>query len=194
MISRNPNPQRSEPAGQKQKPASDTDNLSASHVATGDSGMAALVRFSADGEGGRSAGCASTLHVGERVGQFEIVEFVGNGAFGEVFRARDHELSRDVALKIQRTDVIHAPAIKSVLMREARGRAAVRHANICTIYQFMQVHNRPCIVMAFIEGETLASRSSGPVSGLTTARPPSSLAKWRWAWRKLIAADWCIVT
>ena len=103
-------------------------------------------------------GFASTLHVGERVGQFEIVEFVGNGAFGEVFH-RDHELSRDVALKIQRTDVIHA-AIKSKLMREARAAAAVRHANICTIYQFMQVHNRPCIVMAFIEGETLASLDS----------------------------------
>src|SRR6202040_1383639 len=94
------------------------------------------------------------LAASDRLGPYEIVLRIGKGGMGEVWRARDPRLNRDVAIKIstqQFTDRFE---------REARAIAALNHPNVCTLY-----HVGPnYLVMEYIEGPTLAERiAEGPV-------------------------------
>ena len=99
-----------------------------------------------------------TLIPGTRVGAYEILSLVGRGGMGEVYRARDAKLRRDVALKI-----LPGPAIGDVdrgdrLRREARVLAALQHPNIAAVYGIEDDGDVHAIAMEFVEGDTLASR------------------------------------
>ena len=87
--------------------------------------------------------------------RFEIVEFIGRGGFGEVFKARDRRLGRIVALKkIPRAyaeDVVR----RERFWREARAASALNHSNICTVYDLVEFSGEHFIVMEYVEGETL---------------------------------------
>jgi Tol biopolymer transport system component len=104
------------------------------------------------------------LQAGSRIGSYEIVALIGAGGMGEVYRARDSRLGRDVAVKIV------SPAIASNadgLMRferEARMLASLNHPNIAAIYGVEDTDGQPALVLELIDGETLADRvSRGPL-------------------------------
>jgi len=79
---------------------------------------------------------SSTLASGSRLGPYEVVGPLGAGGMGEVFRAHDARLGRDVAIKVLPTDVAADPDRLARFEREARALAALSHPNILGIYDF----------------------------------------------------------
>jgi Tol biopolymer transport system component/tRNA A-37 threonylcarbamoyl transferase component Bud32 len=105
-----------------------------------------------------------TMLRGTRVGAYEILEPVGSGGMGDVYRARDTKLHRDVALKVLSVHLATDPDRLSRLRREAQMLAALNHPNIAQIYGLEEFENTPCIAMELVDGETLAERvRSGPM-------------------------------
>ncbi|MEN6631166.1 MAG: serine/threonine-protein kinase, partial [Candidatus Polarisedimenticolia bacterium] len=96
------------------------------------------------------------LSPGTRIGQFEILSFLGAGGMGEVHRARDLTLGREVALKFVAGVV--APERRARFEHEARCLAALSHPGIAAIYGLLEDAGRPVIVMELAEGETLEKR------------------------------------
>jgi Tol biopolymer transport system component len=96
--------------------------------------------------------------VGRRVGAYEIQAFLGAGGMGEVYRARDTRLDRDVAIKFVHAASLGEPEARARFDREARSLSALDHPNICAVYDVGEHDGAPYLVMQFIEGETLASR------------------------------------
>jgi predicted ATPase/Tfp pilus assembly protein PilF len=106
------------------------------------------------GEADSPSIAAPSLSPGSRWGQLEILERVGRGAFGDVFRARDVRLDREVALKMlsrQSSD----PLVEGEAVREARLLARVNHPNVVTVYGADRIEGRVGIWMEFLRGETL---------------------------------------
>jgi serine/threonine protein kinase len=97
---------------------------------------------------------------GTRVGAFEIVAPLGAGGMGEVFRARDTKLGRDVALKMLPASFTADAERVSRFEREARVLASLNHAHIAQIYG-LETAPSPFIVMELVDGETLAQKLEG---------------------------------
>src|SRR5580704_8904773 len=105
-----------------------------------------------------------TLASGTRLGSYEVVAPIGAGGMGEVYRARDTKLGREVAIKVLPANFVNDPERLSRLQREARMLAALNHANIATIYGLEQCDGVSCLVMELVPGETLAERvKAGPL-------------------------------
>jgi Tol biopolymer transport system component len=105
-----------------------------------------------------------TIAAGTRLGSYEVVAQVGAGGMGEVYRARDTKLGRDVAIKVLPANFVNDPERLSRFQREARMLAALNHANIATIYGLEQYDGGTCLVMELVSGETLAERvKAGPL-------------------------------
>ncbi len=96
--------------------------------------------------------------VGSRIGRYEIRSLLGAGGMGEVYRAYDTELQREVALKIPRVFPDTGPEVLGRFVQEALAAASLRHPNICPIYDAGQMEDRYYIVMALIEGTTLSEK------------------------------------
>jgi Tol biopolymer transport system component len=105
-----------------------------------------------------------TIATGTRLGSYEVVAAIGAGGMGEVYRAHDTKLGRDVAIKVLPANFVNDPERLSRFQREARMLAALNHANIATIYGLEQCDGVTCLVMELVSGETLAERvRSGPI-------------------------------
>ena len=104
--------------------------------------------------------------VGRTVAQYEILDRLGGGGMGVVYRARDHKLGRQVALKFLPEQWSHDDTAKHRFVREAQAASATQHPNICTIHDVAAADDgRLFIVMAYYEGETLKQRlESGPLA------------------------------
>jgi len=89
---------------------------------------------------------------------YEILEKLGEGGMGEVYKARDTKLDRFVALKFLPTNLVATEADKARFMQEARAAAVLNHANICTIFDIHDHEGRLFIVMEYVDGETLRSK------------------------------------
>ena len=100
-----------------------------------------------------------------RLGKFEILNEVGIGAFGTVYKARDTELDRIVAIKVPRVGDLSTQDDQERFLREARSAAQLRHPNIVPLYEVGQAEGVPHLVSAFVSGVTLADL-------LTARRPP----------------------
>jgi WD40 repeat protein len=104
------------------------------------------------------------LATARRVGPYEVLAPVGAGGMGEVYRARDTRLGRDVALKLIRDDLAaRAPHLER-LRHEARVLASLNHPNVATLHGLEVCDGQPVLVMELVEGETLGERlRSGPL-------------------------------
>lgn len=95
------------------------------------------------------------LESGTKLGPYELLDFVGEGGVGEVYRARDHKMGRDVAIKVMRPEFASEPERLKLFEQEARAASALNHPNIVTTHDFGQDGDTPYMVMEFVEGETL---------------------------------------
>jgi tetratricopeptide (TPR) repeat protein len=105
--------------------------------------------------------------IGRQLGHYTVVEHIGSGAMGVVYRARDDTLDRDVALKILPGGTLD-PAARGRLKKEARALSRAAHPSIATVYDFGTEGDLDFIVMELVPGETLSQRlAAGPLSDAT---------------------------
>ena len=95
---------------------------------------------------------------GTRLGPYEIVAPLGAGGMGEVYRARDTRLGREVAVKVLASHLVDDAELRARFEREARSVAALNHPHICALYDVGREGDREYLVMELLEGETLAAR------------------------------------
>src|SRR5215470_3899700 len=114
-----------------------------------------------------------------RLGPYEIVSPLGAGGMGEVYRARDPKLNRDVALKVLSELFARDAERMARFRREAQVLASLNHPNIATIYGFEESNGNCALVMELVEGPTLAERIAGkqPLTRPASGEPPSPLGR-----------------
>jgi hypothetical protein len=113
------------------------------------------------------------LSTGDRLGVYEVVAPLGYGSMGEVYRARDTQLGRDVAIKVLPAAFANDPDRLARLEREARLISQVNHPNICTLFHVVE----DCLILELVEGETVQQRLiRGPLPIREALRHAASIA------------------
>jgi eukaryotic-like serine/threonine-protein kinase len=117
------------------------------------------------------------LTSGTKLGPYEIQSPLGAGGMGEVYRARDSRLDRDVAIKVLPERLASDPSLKQRLDREARAVSRLSHPHICTLHDIGHQDGMDFLVMEYLEGETLEQRlGRGPLPPEQTLRYASQIA------------------
>src|SRR6266704_2383963 len=101
------------------------------------------------------------ITIGTQLGSHEITALLGKGGMGEVYRARDLKLKREVAIKILPEEFSLDSDRVSQFQREAEVLASLNHANIAAIYDVQEVNGSRFLIMELVKGETLAERIAG---------------------------------
>ncbi len=119
-----------------------------------------------------------TLTAGAKLGPYEIVAPAGAGGMGEVYRARDARLNRDVAIKVLPAAFARDPERLRRFQQEAQAVAALNHPNILAIHDFGEHEGSPYIVTEFLDGETLRQRlGPGPLPGRKASEYAEQIAR-----------------
>ena len=108
------------------------------------------------------------LSAGERLGPYEILAPIGKGGMGEVYKARDTRLNRDVAIKVL-PQAFATEAARERFQREARAASALNHPNICAVYDVGEAAGHPFLVMELLDGKTLREHIGGKPLDISTA-------------------------
>jgi serine/threonine-protein kinase len=93
----------------------------------------------------------------QSVGEYRIVEFLGAGGMGEVYRAEHAKIGRIAAVKVL-TQATQSSGFVERFFNEARIQASLQHPNIATLYDFREEQGQPCIIMEYVDGQTIAER------------------------------------
>src|SRR5215472_9719730 len=101
------------------------------------------------------------MAVGTKLGPYEILAPLGAGGMGEVYRARDTRLGREVAIKVLPQHLSVNPDLRARFEREAKAISALNHPNICTVYDVGLADGTEYLVMELLEGQTLEARLAG---------------------------------
>src|SRR5665811_722272 len=113
-----------------------------------------------------------TLAAGTRLGPYEILSPLAAGGMGEVYRAKDTKLGREVAVKVLPGEFFENKESIARFEREAKSLAAVSHPNIAALYSFEEISGRHLLVMELAEGQTLAERLfKGPPPHIRCVQP-----------------------
>ena len=112
--------------------------------------------------------------IGQRIGPYEVTGLLGKGGMGEVYRARDGKLDRDVALKILPDELAGFPDRLARFRREAKVLASLQHQNIASIYGLEEIDDQPVLAMELAEGEDLSTRI---IAGNLTAGEIEKIAR-----------------
>jgi serine/threonine protein kinase len=99
-----------------------------------------------------------SLQIGQQVGSYEIMALLGKGGMGEVYRARDTKLKREVAIRTLPDEFSRDTDRMTLFQREAEALAALNHPNIAAIYDLQEENNTCFLVLELVEGDTLADR------------------------------------
>ncbi|HJO38190.1 MAG: protein kinase [Vicinamibacterales bacterium] len=116
-----------------------------------------------------------TLERGTRLGPYEVTAQIGAGGMGEVYRARDTKLERDVALKVLPEDFATDPERLARFQREAKVLASLNHPNIATLYGFEEADGIHYLEMELVDGQTLAERIAQGAISIDEALPGGKL-------------------
>ena len=92
--------------------------------------------------------------IGTTISHYKILEKLGEGGMGEVWKAEDVSLNRTVALKFLSTDTLD-DEVRARLVREAQAAASLNHSNICTVYEIGKDRGRPFIAMEVVDGQNV---------------------------------------
>ncbi len=128
-----------------------------------DGDLSKEVTAESPGDGASRPAHTPSIPAGTNLAHFVVLELLGRGGFGEVYRARDTRLSRMVALKVLRSEVATGE-LRERLRREAVAASALSHPGICTVHDLVEAEGRLLIVMELVEGRTLLEAvSAGPL-------------------------------
>ena len=105
--------------------------------------------------------------IGRTLGHYRVVEQIGAGGMGMVYRAHDERLDRDIAIKVLPEEVAGDMERLARFDHEAKLLASLNHQNIATLHELDEHDGRRFLVMELLEGESLRSRIARPVSGFT---------------------------
>lgn len=113
-----------------------------------------------------------SLAAGYRIAQYEILSPLGSGGMGEVYRARDARLGREVAVKVMAAHIAADPEMRRRFETEARAVASLSHSSILSIYEMVMADGLPCAVMELLEGQNLRERMEHCLQGLQGLHGP----------------------
>ncbi len=99
-----------------------------------------------------------SILVGQTINQYTVLEKLGEGGMGVVYKAQDSRLDRTVALKFLGSQLLGDAEAKARFLREAKAAAGLDHPNVCTVYEVGEADGTAFLAMALIEGESLEDR------------------------------------